>query len=252
MRLVFMQGADEARHIETAGASHAQRGLWHQVDACAGQDRRVHTADIFQQGGQRQHAQMALDAARRADPGEAARHRELRAGIQAHALGLAGGARGVGDLDRARRQRRHRARHALEDTLVNFLKAGDARGHDRVADQGVDAGTVEHMRLLLRREESGHRHAHPPAVEQRQVPGHPVGAVVERQRHPPRAQRIQARTPGAHVLQQLRRAQLDRRIAHRRTCPARGERRPQDISRTSHARPPSMHRTVGRCRPWPA
>jgi len=53
VRLAFVQRLHEARHIEAAGAAHAQRSLRYQVDAGAGQAGRIHPADVLQQLGQR-------------------------------------------------------------------------------------------------------------------------------------------------------------------------------------------------------
>ncbi len=140
---------------------------------------------------------MALDVAAGAGLDQAVGHCQLRGQIQAHALGLAGGAGGVGDLAGAVMQRGW-LRHA---TAMNVaLDAGEAGGAG--ADQAVDAGTVEHMALLLGGEEPRQRHTDQAGLQRGQIPQHPVDAVIQRQCHALGAQLAQMAAAAGHGCQQ--------------------------------------------------
>ena len=118
VRLVLVQRREQARQLETCGAAEADLGQRAQLDPRTCQQRRIEPGDVFQQGGQRQHAQVLPDITRQADLPQALGHRQLRLGIQADALGLAGGAGGVGDLAGAGRHRRDCLR--LEQQQAGF------------------------------------------------------------------------------------------------------------------------------------
>ena len=144
VRLSGVQRLEKARQVEATGTGQADLGHGQQFDPGAGQQRRVNPGDVLQQGGQRQDAQVPLHLAAGAGLDQAVGHRQLRVQIQTHALGLAGGAGGVGDLAGAGMQLGRLCHRAA----MNVVLDGDET-RSAVADQAVDAGTVEHMALLI-------------------------------------------------------------------------------------------------------
>ena len=208
MRLA--QGTEKARQVELAGAQQADLRHWHQLDPRPSQQGRINPGNVFQQGGQRQDAQVAFDCAAGADLHQAVSHGQLCGDIQAYAFGLPGSTGGVGDLAGADGQRADLRPWALQH-------AGRARAETQCAeqcsvraDQAVDAGTVEHMGLLAAGEEARQRYANQPGMQGGQVPEHPVDAIVQRQGNAPRATLQQQCTALLDLMQQLGVAQLPR------------------------------------------
>ena len=123
LRPAFAQRGEKARQVEAGTAGEADLGQRAQLDPGTGQQRRIEPGDVFQQGGQRQHAQVLPDITRQADLPQALGHRQLRLGIRADALGLAGGAGGVGDLAGAGRHRRDCLRLEQQQAGFSGLKS---------------------------------------------------------------------------------------------------------------------------------
>ena len=240
MRSMRMQGLQEARRIEAAAPAEADRAHRQQLHTRTGQQAGVQPGDVLEQRRQRQHAQMALDRAALADLRDAVRHGELRSRTQAHPLGLAGAAGGVGDLRRARGQRRQLRRRALQDPGRHRHEARKKRRTcgRRIDDQRVDAGAVEHVHLLSRREEAGQGHTDLPAGKQREIPERPLRAVVERERHAPRTHRFEHAPTLGDRLEQSSVRNLLALATKRGARPVAHKRAPQGVKGIGHGPAP--------------
>jgi hypothetical protein len=124
---------------------------------------------IFRAACERQQAEVALDAERRRGLLERASDGLDLRGAEAHALGMAGAARRVGDLCGAPRQwlacggvelaREHR--EAGSPRHAGSLPAGKqfAQALRFVGHEAIDARVVQRVLNLPSREETGQRHA---------------------------------------------------------------------------------------------
>ena len=155
---------------------------------------------------------MPLDLTRHAGLPQAARHGQLHLGIQANALGLPGSAGGVGDFNCACRQFGHHRQTALSNLRRSRTEAQGSKNRGIGGNQAVDAGTVEHVTLLSRREETGHRHTDNAHGQGSQIPKHPLQAIIQRQTQALRTNLTQALSSRTYFVQKLCVAQLLTRL----------------------------------------
>ena len=196
----------EARGVETR--STAQTDLAHrQRDADrAVSQRGPQAGQVLQQHRVGQCAQVSADVQRRHglpqpvdDP-----LRGLRA--QAHALGLAGGAGGVGDLGRACGHRDGLRRQAQQPQglLCEFdlscRRVRPCRGHLAGGEHRIDPGRAQRVGDLRQREERGQRHVHQGGLGGRQVGHHPGRRVVQQGGQHARSLRAQVVGKCPHLL----------------------------------------------------
>ena len=182
---------------------------------------------------------MPLHLAAGAGLDQAVGHCQLCVQVQAHALGLAGGAGGVGDLAGARMQ----LCRLRDRAVINIVfHAGEAGGTS--ADQAVDAGTVEHMALLLGGEEPRYRHADQAGMQRRQIPQHPVDTVIQRQCHALGAQPAQTAAATGHGCQQTVIGQLMAILGQRRVRAKGGQTLEEGFNCRPHRASPPGHTTV--------
>lgn len=212
MGLHTIQAAEETRQIKLTGALEAHLSHRQQLDSRTGQQRRINPGDVLQQGGQRQYTQMPFDLAWHAGLPQAARHGQLHLGIQADALGLSGGAGGVGNFYCARRQLGHHRQTALSNLRRNRSEAQGSKSRGIGGNQAVDASTVEHVTLLSGREETGHRHTDNARDQCSQIPKHPLQAIIQRQAQAFRTNLTQPMSTRTYFVQELRIAQLLTRL----------------------------------------
>ena len=174
--LVRAQRGDEARHVEPAAAAVAQRGQARQHDLAALQQRRVHAADGLQQHAQRQCAQVPAHAQRGHRLAQRRRHPRGERGVEAGALGQAGGAGGVGEQRGAggHRARRRGQQAQRERAAGQRAQAGRGRGGQHQRDGGL-----ERVRHLGVGEERRQRDVGAAQAKQGQLQHHRVRAVVE-------------------------------------------------------------------------
>ncbi|MNV74098.1 hypothetical protein D3C71_1672900 [compost metagenome] len=97
---------------------------------------------------------MALHVAAAAGLPEAGGDLKLCLGIEADALGLAGGAGGVGDFPRAARHLGHRCLLALQQSGRGWYEAATTGQLICRTEQAIDACVIQHMLLLCRGEEA--------------------------------------------------------------------------------------------------
>lgn len=160
---------------------HAQLGLWVQHDTGPCQQGGVN-AQVLQQHAQRKHSEVAPRLRRPAglfqfvcDP-----QHGLRA--QAHAFGVAGTARGVGDLGGAFRQGHRRQRWPRpEAVLVDETQPPEQALPGGRAEHQAGAALLQAMLQLGWAEEGGHRHAGAPRDQRGQVPQQQFGTVIQPQ-----------------------------------------------------------------------
>lgn len=185
MRLVAVQAGNQAGNVEPGRAAVADLGQRRRRDLRAGQQRGVHPGHVLQQGRQRHQAQVAARRQRRGRIGQRPGHPQQRVRLQAHALGLAGGARSVGDAAGTGRQRhRHRWRRQAPAAQAGrrqrqLQRLTSRYGATHSGDQALRAAAVQRVLRLRRAEEGRQWHVHAAAQADRQVQRQPVAAVVQ-------------------------------------------------------------------------
>lgn len=198
VRLMPVDGRGEPPQVQPAAAGQADFRQRRQLHAAVRQQRRIDAADVLQQRGQRQQAQMA-HAGQGDHPCQRIGNPLRMLGRQAHALGGAGGAGAEGDLGGAGRHRRGGCRQAPEGQSGQFSggRLLGLQGAARPARPGrgecVATGCLQGVAALLWREERRQRHqryAGQLAGEVDHHPGHPVVRPQCQAAHAAAAQRL--------------------------------------------------------------